>query len=183
MRHAMAALAVMAAGPAWADPPATVRLPSPPRVMSALRLSVLPDRSDATLRIDHPRSLLRTGYGGSMVDLFPIAGGNFHLSGGPRLFGRAGRPRRVEPENAALLPAFRAGPKLGRRFTPALLVGYGRPVDRGLSLGVDAGVMMGRVQPMPDRLGRFNRQRLEAVVGRGRERPNQLARVTALYRF
>lgn len=180
----MAALAVMTAGPAWADPPATVRSPSPPPVASDLRLSVLPDRKDPTLRIDDPRSRLRSGYGGSMVDLFPLAGGNLHLSGGPRLFGRAGRRRPTEPENLALLPAFRAGPKLSRRFSPALLVGYGRPVDRGLSLGVDAGLVMGRIHQGPDRLGRLDRQRLEGAGGRSaRDQANPLARMTALYRF
>lgn len=170
--------------PAGADAPATVRLPvQPARVASELRLLRVADQSNPALRINDPRSPLRSGYGGSMVDLFPVAGGKFHFSAGPRLFGRAGRPRTTEPESLQLLPA-RLGPRLARRFSPALLAGYGRTVDEGLALGVDAGMVMGRIVATPDRIGRVNRQRLDQVVGRGRqERSNALARVTALYRF
>lgn len=185
MRHWVAALAIAATGSAGAEPLVTVRPPAPaPRPAAEFRLNSLADHTSPALRIDDPASRLRSGYGGSMVDLFPFEGGNFHLSGGPRLFGRAGRPRSVEPENLRLLPGVRGGPRLARRFTPALLVGYGRTVERGLALGIDAGLVMGRIMQMPDRVGRFNRGRLDAVVGRARlERDNALARMTALYRF
>jgi hypothetical protein len=129
--------------------------------------------------------MLKSGYGGSMVDLFPFEGGKFHVSGGGRLFGRAGRPRASDPESMRYMPSARAGSlRGGRRFTPALLVGYGHTVERGLALGVDAGMVMGRLGATPDRFGRLNRRRLDSVDGRGSPRPtNGLARVTALYRF
>lgn len=185
MRHWVAALAVLIAGTATAETLVTVRPPvTTVRPAAEFRLSSLPDVSSPALRIDDPRSPLRSGYGGSMVDLFPFEGGNFHLSGGPRLFGRAGRLRSVEPETLRLLPSFRGGPRLSRRFSPALLVGYGRIVERGLALGVDAGMVMGRIMQTPDRIGRFNRGRLDAVVGSARQsRDNALVRATALYRF
>lgn len=189
MRHWLAALTVAAgaagAGPALADPPVTVRLPDAASPRAAVfRLRPLRAISNPMFRIDDPRSPLRSGFGGSMVDLFPFAGGNFHFSGGPRLFGRAGRRRSVEPENLLLLPSFRGGPKLSRRLSPAMLVGYGRTVERGLTFGIDAGLVMGRVLQTPDRLGRLNRERADAESrGMRRGRDNEIARMTALYRF
>ena len=185
MRLWMAALAVWGAGTAGAEPLATVHpVAHVARPAAAYRLSSLPDHSSPALRIDDPASRLRSGYGGSMVDLFPFEGGAFHISGGPRLFGRAGRPRAIEPENLRLLPTTRGGPRLGRRFSPALLIGYGRTVDRGLALGVDAGLVMGQIMQTPDRLGRLNRRRLDAGPGGNRQsRDNALLRATALYRF
>lgn len=86
-----------------------------------------------------------------------------------------------------LLSAFRAaGMRATRRFSPVMLIGYGHSVERGLALGFDAGVVMGRIVQTPDRLGVLNRARANAAVWRGqRERGtmNQLARMTALYRF
>ncbi len=185
MRHVTAAWLAMVAAPALAGTPAATRLADvPARNAADLRLPKIVDQSNPALRIDDPRSPLRSGYGGSMVDLFPVAGGKFRFSAGPRLFGRAGRPRATEPESLQLLPTSRLGPRPARRFTPALLAGYGRTVDQGLALGVDAGMVMGRIVATPDRMGRFNRQRLDRVVGRSRqEHANALARMTALYRF
>ena len=179
-------MAMVAAAPVLAAPPVTVRLPvAAPRAPAELRLFPLADQSNPALRIDDPRSPLRSGFGGAMVDLFPIAGGKFHLSGGPRLFGRAGRRLLVQPESLRLLPAFR-GLRSVRRFSPALLVGYGRTVERGLAFGIDAGLVMGRIVQTPDRLGRLNRARADAGLWRSgsrRERDNELVRMTALYRF
>lgn len=185
MRLWVATLAFLYAGSAGAEPLATVHPVVPvARTTAPYRLAVLPDHSSPALRIDDPASKLRSGYGGSMVDLFPFEGGAFHISGGARLFGRAGRPHAVEPENLRLLPTGRGGPRLGRRFSPALLIGYGRAVDRGLALGVDAGLVMGQIMQTPDRLGRLNRRRLDATPGSGRQgRDNALLRATALYRF
>ncbi len=187
MRHWAAALTVMIAGPALADPPALVRLPaSAPRPASAFRLKPVSNDGNPFFHINDPRSPLRNGYGGSMVDLFPVAGGNFHFSAGPRLFGRAGRPYKIDPESQTLLPAFRAsGPKMSRRLAPAMLIGYGRTVDRGLAFGIDAGFIKGKITAVPDRVGRLNRARVGAELSRGRpESPmNQLVRLTALYRF
>ena len=184
MRHWVAALAVIATGSASAEPLVTVRPVARPA--TDFRLHSLPDHSNPALRIDDPASKLRSGYGGSIVDLFPFAGGNFHFSAGPRLFGRAGRPRKIDPESLLLLPAFRAsGPRMSRRLAPAMLVGYGRTVDRGLAFGIDAGLIKGKITAVPDRVGRLNRSRVSGDLARGRAEPpmNQLIRMTALYRF
>ena len=139
---------------------------------------------DPTFRLDDPRAMVRSSYGGSMVDLFPFEGGKFHLSGGGKLFGRPGRARNADPESLRYLPAYRGGPRTGRKFSPAMLLGYGRTVDHGLTFGVDAGMVMGRIGAMPDRFGRLNRRRLDSVDGRGRRSGmNEIGRVTALYRF
>lgn len=162
--------------------PATER-PSSSRPSGDFRVRTIARDEHPELRVGDPRSPLRRGYGGSMIDLFPFAGGKFHLSAGSKLFGRAGRPRASVVESQRLLPGFR-GPGRGRRFSPAMLVGYGGTVDRGMALGVDAGVVMGRITPGGDRLGHLNREQLPSGVWRGRrDRVNEIARVTALYRF
>lgn len=160
-------------------PPQATSTASPFRFRRALAAD-----SDPTFRVDDPASLLRSGYGGALVDLFPFEGGKFHLSGGSRLFGRAGRPRQIQPESLRFLPSLRSGgPRTPRRFSPTMLVGYGQVVDQGFAVGVDAGLVMGRIGLAPDRLGRLAR-RLDAGEGHGRRAGmNQLARVTALYRF
>lgn len=168
------------------SPVADVRAPAPPsHAVSEYRLKPATAPADPTLRIDDPRSMLQTGFGGALTDLFPISGSKFHLSAGGRLFGRAGRPRAAELEPLRPLPPFRAGMlRGGRKFSPTMLVGYGRTVERGLAFGFDAGVVMGKLGATPDRFGHFNRRRLESLDGRGGRRPmNQIARVTALYRF
>ena len=188
MRLAVAIAATMAAaGPALASPVMTVALPgAAPSAASAFRLPVVSVPADPTFRIDDPRSRLATGFGGALVNLFPIAGGSFHLAAGPRLFGRPGRPHLVTPASQLLLPAFRLpGLRPTRRMTPAMLVGFGRPVDAGLSFGVDAGVMKGKMVQGPDRIGRLNAARIDGELTRGRRGPamNELVRMTALYRF
>ena len=176
----------MMAGPGLAATPATVQMSAAPaHAAAAFRLPTVIVPENPTFRVDDPRSMLRSGYGGAMVDLFPFEGGRFHFSAGPRLFGRGGRIHALTPENQLLLPAFR-GPRYTRRFSPALLVGYGRPVEAGLSLGVDVGMVMGRIAATPDRIGRLNRARADMAIERGGGRRgggNQIARVTALYRF
>ena len=189
MRDWVAAPAVMVTGvPAIAIAGASgpvvraSRAPAPP---SDFRLKPVTVPVDPTLRVDDPRSMLRTGFGGAMVDLFPFEGGKFHVSGGGRLFNRPGQGRVVEGEQLRPLQPFRNGMlRGGRRFSPAMLVGYGHIVDRGLALGIDAGAVMGRLGATPDRFGRLNRRRLESLDGRGRRTSlNEIARVTALYRF
>jgi hypothetical protein len=139
---------------------------------------------DRSLRFNDPESRLRPGYAG-MVDLFPLQGGAFRVSGGSRLWSRTGRWRWIEPESLRYLQPFRYGSlRASRQFRPALLVGYGRTVDRGLSLGIDAGLVKGKIGTMPDRLGRLNRERLNALGGRAmRPGMNELVRMTGLYRF
>ena len=188
MRAVGAAMALAAAGMSGAafadDPVATARLPMQPASAAAFRLKTVTAPANPTFRLNGPDSVLRTGYAG-MFDLFPFQGGNFRVSGGSRLFSRTGRWRSVEPESLQYLQPFRGGAlRTSRKFRPALLVGYGRTVDRGLSLGIDAGLVKGKIGAMPDRMGRLNRQRLNEIGGRGmRPGMNELIRMTALYRF
>ena len=188
MRAAGVALAVALAGVsgmASADGPvATVTLPMQPGSASAFRLKTVVAPVDPTFRLDAPDSRLRSGYAG-MFDLFPFGGGNFRLSGGSRLFSRVGRFHSVEPESLRYLQPFRAGSlRASRKFRPALLVGYGRTIDQGFSFGIDAGFVKGKIGTSPDRLGRLNRDRLDAMGGRAlRGGMNELVRMTGLYRF
>ena len=188
MRAAGAAVAMLVAGLSGAafadDPIATVRLPVQPAPANAFRLKTVTAPANPTFRLNGPDSMLRTGYAG-MFDLFPFQGGNFRLSGGSRLFSRTGRWRSVEPASLQHLQPFRAGSlRASRQFRPALLIGYGRTVDQGLSLGIDAGIVKGKIGATPDRMGRLNRQRLSEIGVRGmRPGMNELIRMTALYRF
>lgn len=170
---------------AMAAEPARVRVISPaPRAPVDYRIAVTPDEGDPALKVDDPRSMLRTGYGGALIDVFPWATGKFHLSAGGRLYRGNARVAAGAPESLRALPQFRAGPRLSRRVSPTLLVGYGHAVEHGLALGVDAGVVMGKVVQTPDRVGRLNRARIDAGLNGGQaNRANGLARVTALYRF
>lgn len=185
MRAVALVLAMSVAGAAMAEGPvATVTSATPVASASPYRIKPALAPVDPTFRLGDPQARIQASYGGSMVDLFPFEGGKFHLSAGGRLFGRPGRARNADPESLRYLPAFRAGPRMGRKFNPAMLVGYGRTVDQGLTFGIDAGMVMGRIGAMPDRFGRLNRRRLDSIDGRGRRTGmNQLARVTALYRF
>ncbi len=188
MRLGATALGVVAlGGTAWGAAPVNVQLPSAqPHGANEFRLKPIAAPPNPIFHVDDPRSKLATGFGGAMIDLFPIAGGKLHFSGGPRLFGRAGRPHLLDSEPLRYLPAFRMpGLRASRRMAPAMLVGYGRPVESGLSFGIDAGFVMGKITPMPDRIGRLNRARVATELDRGRPAMpmNQLMRVTALYRF
>lgn len=172
--------------PIAAPAAATVRMPAAaPRTISEFRLkpAVTGDANGRT-QADAAVRMVQSGYGG-ITNLFPVAGGNLHMSAGGRLFGRAGRPRTAgDPESMRYMPALRGGGLRGGRRSPAMLVGYGRTVEHGLTFGVDAGMVMGRLGATPDRFGRLNRRRLESGDGRGRHMPtNEIARMTALYRF
>ena len=184
MGVAVAMAVAASAGMARADGPvATVLLPAQPATAMAFRLKPVVAPTSPTFRLNDPDSMLRTGYAG-LFDLFPFQGGKFHLSGGSRLFSRTGRWRPTEPESLRYLQPFRAGSlRTSRKFRPAMLVGYGRTVDQGFSLGIDAGFVKGKIGATPDRLGRLNRNRLEPM-GRGRgPAMNEVVRFTALYRF
>lgn len=135
--------------------------------------------------VDGPEGRLRTGFGGSMVGLYPLRNSGFHLSAGGRLFGRPGAPRTGEPETDRLL-AMPRGTGLGgrggrRRPSPAMLVGVDRTVGQGLALGIDGGAALGRLYSSPGRLGRL----LSGHRGGGGApgRLNEIGRVTMLYRF
>lgn len=182
---AVAAASVSVSGAVLADTPAaTVRMPTMPAPANTFRLRTVNVPASRVFRLGDPQSRLQAGYAG-MFDLFPFEGGAFRLSGGSRLFSRTGRWRAIEAEPLRYLQAFRAGSlRASRKFRPALLVGYGRTVDQGLSLGIDAGLVKGRVGTSPDRLGRLSRARLQEIGGRAmRPGMNQVVRATALYRF
>lgn len=182
---ALAMVVASASGAAIAgESVVSVQLPAQPAPATAFRLKTVVAPVDPTFRLNAPDSRLQSGYAG-MFDLFPFGGGAFRLSGGSRLWSRVGRFRTTEPESLRYLQSFRAGSlRASRKFRPALLMGYGRTVDQGLSLGVDAGIVKGKIGTSPDRLGRLNRERLEALGGRAmRGGMNQLVRMTALYRF
>ena len=181
---AIAMTVASVSGAALAEPLVTVQLPAQPTTASAFRLRTVTVPVDRSFRLNAPDSVLHTGYAG-MFDLFPFEGGAFRISGGPRLFSSTGRWRSVQPESLQYLQPFRYGSlRASRKFRPALLVGYGRTVDQGVSLGVDAGIVNGKIGTTPDRLGRLNRERLDALGGRAmRQGLNELVRMTALYRF
>lgn len=188
MRSLTLAIAVSAAtmsGAALADmPTTTVQLPAQPATAAAFRLKTVNVPVNHNFRLGDPESKLQSGYAG-MFDLFPFQGGALRLSGGSRLWSRTGRWRSAEPESLQYLQPFRAGSlRTSRKFRPALLVGYGRTVDQGFSLGFDAGIVKGKIGSTPDRLGRLNRSRLQEIGGRAmRPGMNQVMRMTALYRF
>ena len=177
------------AAPAFAGEPVAVSLPTEQTHRgSEFRLPTVIAPADPTFKLDDPQSKLATGYGGSLINLFPFAGGKFHFSAGPRLFGAPGRPGLLAPESLQYLPAFRgSGMRMSRRMAPAMMIGYGKPLLQGFSLGVDGGVIDGKIVQGPDRVGHFNRSRVDAqLAGGGRGAPsafNPLARLTALYRF
>lgn len=172
-------------GSAMAAEPTRVRVTPPtPRAPIEYRIAVAPDEGNPALKVDDPRSMLRTGYGGALIDVFPWSAGKFHLSAGGRLYRGNGRVAAGAPESLRAMPPLRAGPRISRRVSPTLLVGYGKAVEHGLALGVDAGVVMGKVVQTPDRVGRLNRSRIDAGLTQGQaDHANGLARVTALYRF
>ena len=174
--------------PAFAGEPAGVPLPLEQAPRHAdFRLPTVIAPADPTFKVDDPASKFATGYGGSLINLFPFAGGKFHLSAGPRLFGNPGRPHLLTPESLQYLPGLRpTGMLMRRRLAPAMLIGYGKPLMQGLSFGVDGGVVDGKIVQSPDRVGHFNITRANAELAGGHnDGPalNPIARVTALYRF
>lgn len=182
MRVAIAA-AVMAAGllaqsASAADRAWTVTSMTAVPVGADLRLRVLTVQSaDPAVDVNNETSRLRKGFGGSMIDYFPFGGDGFHLSGGGRMISRPASLFR-DP----LLYAPRGGGfRSSRRLTPAVMMGYSRQVDRGLTMGVEAGMMMGHLDSSyysivrPSRLGRLSSGDGGAT--------NQVARMTMAFRF
>ena len=162
MRRATGAAAVavlaMAASPAMAGEKAMVVqavrhgaaiLPAPPglSLAGARRLDALPPVAVALVPDNQGSSAaLRRGFGASMTSFYPFAASGFHLSGGSRSTPRALAGKVVEPDYAALLWSPRgSGIRSTRRFSPAMLVGFDRPVADGVTLGLDGGMVMGRM--------------------------------------
>ncbi|SEM49377.1 hypothetical protein SAMN05192583_0398 [Sphingomonas gellani] len=109
--------------------------------------------------------------GGALIDIYPFDD-HFHLSAGGRMLNRS-VPRGADPESLRTLPTGRAG----RRFSPAMLMGYSRGGATGIAVGVDAGVVVGRSDPAPDQRLRGS-DAAETANG-----INGLARMTMRYRF
>ena len=133
--------------------------------------------------VDGPDGRLRTGFGGSLVGMYPVAGSGIHLSAGGRLFGRAGRPSGLDPEGEHLLAVPRGSgvstSRGGRRRpSPAMLVGVDHPVGNGLTLGVDGDAALGGMYRSAGRLGRP-----QFRDGASPGRVNQMGRVTMSLRF
>jgi hypothetical protein len=150
-------------------------LPSPPTPVAA-RLGPRIRDDDGALRVDDPRSRLRSGFGGTLVDLYPEGEEGFHLSAGGRLSRRGTAVPAAAPDHVRALPATTRGPAWRNRFAPALLAGYDRTVADGVSVGVDAGMVAGRTTPDASRLRLDRRFRDNAGA-------NGVARVTMGYRF
>lgn len=141
------------------------------------RLHATPTGERAAI-VDAPGSRLRTGFGGAMVALYPFGNSGIHVSAGGRLSSRGFRSRFGELDTARLLAGARGGGRTSRRPNPAALVGIDHAFGHGLAIGIDGGATLGRLDSAPGRIARFHMGR-----GGGEGRLNQIARVTALYRF
>ena len=101
--------------------------------------------------LDDPNSNLQRRFASSMMDLYPVTGQGFHLSGGLRFYRRTNFVRDAEKLTQGLLynprmPGGGIGMKGGfKRFTPALTFGYNQVVHHNLILGIEAGTLLGRV--------------------------------------
>lgn len=126
-----------------------------------------------------PTAPVRTEPGG-MLAVAPLDHVPLHLLAGSRPFGRVGTSRGAGRDGLLAVPRG-AGARYGRRVSPALLVGLGESAEQGLSIGADAGVMMGRMTGEPYRLGRMG-MRIGGGSGR-RDGLNPVARATMSYRF
>ena len=176
---ALVACCMASAAARAAEPAARGRARAP----ADYRLHAAPAPSKPAPVVDGPDGRLRTGFGGSLVGMYPVAGSGVHLSAGGRLFGRAGGSGGLEPEGERLL-AIPRGSGVGtgrggrRRPSPAMLVGVDRPVADGLTLGVDGGAALGGMYRSAGRLGGSH-----VRDGASSGRVNQMGRVTMSLRF
>lgn len=93
-------------------------------------------------------SRLRHRIASAMMEFYPVTGTGFHLSAGMRMFSRTNFMAEAEKFTGGLLfaphgmgnSAVRNGFK---RYTPAMTVGYTRMIQRDLSLGLEAGSLLG----------------------------------------
>ena len=126
-------------------------------------------------------SSLRKGFGGSMIDYFPLGNDGFHISAGTRMTSRNAYINSSQDERLSqlLFSSSRFGRRFSGRATPAMTVGWSKEVEKGLTFGLEAGAMKGHLDrgyygamhPMRYRLG-----------GGGRP-TNELARMTVAFRF
>ncbi len=143
-----------------------------------LRLRLLSVQSaDPAVDVNNEASRLRKGFGGSMIDYFPFGSDGFHLSSGGRMMSRLSSPFHDQ-----LLYAPRGGGiRSSRRLTPAMMMGYSRQLQHGLTMGVEGGIVMGHLDNnyysviRPARSNRLNEG--------GRSNENPVARMTVAYSF
>lgn len=169
----LAAQSASAADRAWSMTPMTA-VP----VGADLRLRVLSVQSTgSSVDINDQASRLRKGFGGSMIDYFPLGLDGFHISSGGRMMSRLSSPFHDQ-----LLYAPRGGGiRSSRRLTPAMTMGYSRQLQHGLTMGVEGGVVMGHLDNnyySVVRPGRSNR-----LNDGGRGNSNPVARMTVAYSF
>ena len=184
MRIWIGAAAVIGAGllthPALAaDKAWTMRSPAAVPVGTDLRLRVLTVQSaDPAVDVNSEASRLRKGFGGSMSDFFPLGTDGFHLSSGGRMNSRLTSPFH---DNLLLYAPRGGGFRSSRRLTPAMTLGYSRRVDRGLTMGVESGMVMGHLDSNyysvvhPSRFGHLGQD--------GASHANAVARMTMAYSF
>lgn len=172
---------LFAASPALADGPVSTRTlhltqPVSIPIRADFRLRVAVPASEPNWRMIGPDPLARRSASGALIDFFPFDD-RFHLSAGGRLLSRS-FARSTDPASLQLLPAMRTGSaRAGRRFSPAMLMGYSETRPNGLALGLDAGVLVGQTDPSPDfRIRGGDRPRAPRGV-------NGLARMTVRYPF
>jgi len=134
--------------------------------------------SSRPIRLDEPGGRWRRGIGGTLVNLLPFASNRFHVSAGGRLFGRARGNPALDERGLLSSPRIGGGARSGgRRFAPALLMGVDRQAGT-MSVGVDAGLVMGAAMDRGMRgLRGFRR------AGGATAAPNGIARITIGYRF
>ena len=148
-----------------------------------LRLRVLTVQSGGSaVDVNDAGSRLRKGFGGSMIDYYPFAADGFFVAAGGRMTTRMTAPPKDGPA-ARLLNAPRpSGYRSSRHLTPALTMGYSKQIDRGLTMGVEGGVLMGHFDSSYYSVVRPSaRGRIGTVDDRGTA--NQVARMTVAYHF
>ncbi|WP_174297296.1 hypothetical protein [Sphingomonas bacterium] len=172
-------------------PFASIAAPASAPAEPDYRLHALIDaRPTPQLAADDQINSLRRGFGGTMVDYFPLGGDGFHISGGSRFYSRGpGRAASIDSRGlvdmryVTLLYAPRTIlARASRRMTPALTFGYTKLVQGGISLGVEGGAMLGRFDTLAGSLARPPRLR-GAGVSDGAGQLSQVARLTFGYHF
>jgi hypothetical protein len=176
MRRAVTAiLGIGLTTAATAGEPARVAEPTHLRAAGGeARIGRAVPKADTRLRLDDPDGRLRRGVGGTIVEMRPFADSRFHLAAGGRLFGRSRANRGIDERDLLAAPRGTGGRPGGRRFAPAFLMGVDERIAGRLSLGLDAGVVMG---PAMDRGIRGGR----GMVRNGRDGlpgTNRIARLT-----
>lgn len=170
----LVASSASAADRAW-----TTLSPTAVPVGTDLRLRVLSVQSaDPALDIDSQTSRLRKGFGGSMIDYFPLGGDGFHLSTGGRMSSRLSSPFR---DNQLFYAPRGGGMRSSRHLTPAVTMGYSKQMQHGLTMGLEGGMLMGHLDSSYYSV--IHPLRLSRAGESGGSAANAVARLTAAFRF